>query len=340
MRNTGLKFLVGAIFFLISCLSFAQTDSLVMTNGDFMVGEIKSMDKGVLYIETLYSDKDFNVKWNEVKEVFSTTRFLITLEDGLRINGILNTDKEGKVIIHDESGFTTESSMENVVNLVGLKSEFWSRVDASVDLGFSFTKANHLKQGTANIATGYQGDKWATALFFSLFRSIQDSITPTRRNEAGINYKYFLQDDWYLILDGNYLSNTEQALQARYTGKAGAGKFLVHSNRLYWGAGGGISLNLEQFTNETPNRSSAEAWGGSELNMFDTGDLSLLSSLYVYPSLTESGRIRSDFKVDTKYEFASDFYVKFNLTLNYDNKPAVAGNETDYVYGISLGWEL
>ena len=40
------------------------------------------------------------------------------------------------------------------------------------------------------------------------------------------------------------------------------------------------------------------------------------------------------------HQLVSDFYVKFNLTLNYDNRPAIAGNEMDYVYGISVGWKL
>lgn len=321
-------------------VGIAQTDSIIMSNKDVMVGEIKSLDKGVLFVKTDYSENDFNVKWSEIKEVYSSTRFLITLRDGRRINGNLTTKADGSIVLLDEDGISIETVMDDIVHLIGLKSEFWSRVNANVDLGFSFTKANHLKQGTMSVGAGYLGDTWSTDLFFNLFRSIQDSIEATIRNEAGINYKYYLQHDWYLMLDGNYLSNTEQALAARYTGKAGAGKFLVHSNQSYWGVGGGLSINIEDFTNETNSRSSAEAYLGSELNMFDTGDLSLLSNIYVYPSLTESGRIRSDFKVDTKYEFANDFYVKFNLTLNYDNRPAVAGNETDYVYGISLGWEL
>lgn len=335
--NTWLK-IFGLV--LLCTLARAQTDSLILSNSDIMVGEIKSLDKGVLYVETPYSENDFNIKWAEVREVYSATRFLITLQDGRRINGNIRTKDRGTVALIDEEGLVTETTMENVVYLIGLKSEFWSRVNANVDLGFSFTKANHLKQGTMSVGAGYLGDTWSTDLFFSLFRSVQDSIASTRRNEAGINYKYYLQHDWYLMLDGNYLSNTEQALQARYTGKAGAGKFLIHSNQSYWGVGGGISLNIENFTNEAPDRSSAEAYVGSELNMFDTGDLSLLSNIYVYPSLTEAGRLRSDFKIDTKYEFAHDFYVKFNLTLNYDNRPAIQGNETDYVYGISLGWSL
>ncbi|HQW03056.1 MAG TPA: hypothetical protein PLR30_11290, partial [Saprospiraceae bacterium] len=58
--------------YLLPVVAYGQKDSLIMTNGDVMVGEIKSMDKGVLFIETPYSDKDFNVKWIEIKEVYST----------------------------------------------------------------------------------------------------------------------------------------------------------------------------------------------------------------------------------------------------------------------------
>jgi len=340
MKHFIIKSFLGMCLLLMSNMLLSQRDSLVMTNGDVLVGEIKSMDKGIIFIETPYSDKDFNVKWGEIKEVYSTTRFLITLQDGRRINSSLATDEDGGIILLEENGDTIQTTSDDLVNLVGLKSEFWSRVNANVDLGFSFTKANNIKQGTLNLGAGYLGDHWSTDLFFNLFRSVQDSINPTERNEGGLNYKYYLQHDWYLMADGNYLSNTEQALKARYTGKLGAGKFLIHSNQSYWGLGGGLSMNIESFTNGTESQSSAEAYAGTELNLFDTGDLSLLSTLYVYPSLTESKRIRSDFRIDTKYEFTGDLYIKFNLTLNYDNRPAIAGKETDYVYGISLGWEL
>ena len=114
----------------------------------------------------------------------------------------------------------------------------------------------------------------------------------------------------------------------------------MHTNKSYFGVGGGLSLNNETFTNGTPKRTSLEGYIGSEVNLFDIGDFSLLSNLYVYPSFTESGRWRTDFKLDTKYDLPLDFYIKFSVTLNYDNQPAVAGKETDYVYVFSVGWEL
>jgi len=170
-------------------------------------------------------------------------------------------------------------------------------------------------------------------------RSSQDSVAETKRTEGGISAKYFLQKDWYLAASLNFLSNTEQALNLRTTGKLGIGKYLVHTNKQYWGLGTGLSLNNESFTNGIASRSSLEGYFGSEL-FFDIGDLNLLSNIWVYPSFTENGRWRTDFIFDAKYDLPLDFYIKAGFTLNYDNRPAVKGKETDYVLAFSVGWEL
>jgi hypothetical protein len=83
-----------------------------------------------------------------------------------------------------------------------------------------------------------------------------------------------------------------------------------------------------------------EGYVGSELNLFDIGDFSLFISIFIFPSFTESGRWRSDIRLDTKYKFPKDFYIKFGLTMNYDNRPALAGKKIDYVFAFSVGWEL
>lgn len=311
-----------------------------MSNGDIIVGEIKSMDQGVLMIETDYSDEDFGVKWIQIREVYSTTRYLITLRDGRRMNSIIVTKSPGLLIIEDENGDLEEISIYNLVFLKSLKAKFWSRVDANADLGLSISKANHLKQIDLGAGLGYLTDSWGTNMSYDYSGSSQDSIASTIREEGGITFKYFLRRDWYILPEASFLSNTEQALKPRVIGKFGLGRYFIHTNRAYWGWVGGLSFNSENFTNESPSRKSAEAYVGTEINMFDTGDLSLLSNLYFYPSLTENGRVRTDFKLDVKYEFANDFYVKLNITYNYDNQPAIQGNETDYVYGFSVGWEL
>jgi hypothetical protein len=341
MMKIRIQLLLTSTFFVCFLVNIqAQTDSLILSNGDIIVGEIKSMDKGVLIIETEYSDDDFTLKWVEVKEVYSKTRFLITLDDGRRMNSIITTSSPDTLVIENESGGLEEINIHDLVFLQELESKFWSRVSASIDAGINFNKANHLKQINISSTLGYLTDAWGVDFYFTYAGSTQDSVSSTIRKEAGGNYRYFLKQDWYILPEATYLSNTEQALEARITAKFGVGRYMTHTNQSYWGLIGGVSYNEENFTNGTPHRNSFETYAGTELNLFDTGDLSLFSTLYFYPSLTEKGRVRTDFNFDIKYEFYNDFYVKGSVDFNYDNQPAVQGNESDYVFGFSVGWEL
>jgi hypothetical protein len=319
----------------------AQKDTLILNNGDVIAGEIKSLDKGVITIETGYSKNDFTIEWSGLKKIYSHSRFLITLKEGKRVVGSFQTiDSSNRIRIMVSPDDYDETSLDEIVYLKGLKSKFWSRIFASIDLGFSMAKANHLRQFNTSSTLGYLADKWQLDSYYRDNRSSQDSISDTKRAEAGISAKYFLPRDWFLNASVNTLSNTEQALRLRLSAKLGVGKFMVHTNKAYFGIGGGISAMKETFTNNTPKKNSEEGFLGAELNLFDIGDFSLFSSVFAYFSFTESGRFRTDFKLDAKYKFKYDFYVKSGLTFNYDNRPAIAGNETDYVLSFSVGWDF
>ena len=128
-----------SIIVLLACQSLiAQNDSLVLKNKDIIVGEIKTLKKGVLTIETDYSDKDFVIEWTGISEIFSKTRFLLTLKDGTRLTGHIITDSSGKklkIVEDDDSQMMT--TLEDLVFLKGLKSDFWSRTKANIDLGIN-----------------------------------------------------------------------------------------------------------------------------------------------------------------------------------------------------------
>lgn len=106
-------------------------------------------------------------------------------------------------------------------------------------------------------------------------------------------------------------------------------------------ASAGAAWNNENYTDPAiPSRNSAEGFAGLELNMFNMGDLGMFTSLYIFPSFTENGRVRSDFKFDLTYDLPLDIYFKLGYTLNYDNKPVEGASETDYVFQTTVGWKL
>src|SRR5438552_17427730 len=112
-------------------------------------------------------------------------------------------------MINEASRKNTESMLADIVYLKGLKSDFWSRVQASVDAGLTLNKANHLRQITVNSTIGYVADKWLGDLYYTMVTSSQDNVETIKRTDAGINYKYFLPKDWFLAGSLNFLSNTE-----------------------------------------------------------------------------------------------------------------------------------
>ena len=196
---------------------------------------------------------------------------------------------------------------------------------------------------------GYLADRWSLDGYYNSLFSAQDNVNTIRRNDGGVGYRYYLPKDWYLLADISFLSNTEQDLQLRTNIRPGVGKYILHTNAAYWGFSVGAALSNETYnevvtadTTFTPDpRLSTEGFLGSELNLYDIGDLNLFTNIIVYPSFTETGRVRVDYRFDAKYNdfLLKDFYIRAGFTLNYDNQPAVAGKEVDYVFTTGFGWQ-
>ena len=130
--------------FLLSDGLIAQIDSLIFINDNYIVGEIKDMDRGVVIIETDYSDSDFKIEWEGIKEIHTESSFLITLSDGRRFNGRLESTSDSTVNLLVDEGQNLEVGLQEVVFLKPVDDTFLSRLYATVDVGFSITKAKNL----------------------------------------------------------------------------------------------------------------------------------------------------------------------------------------------------
>lgn len=329
---------------LLMSIAIKAQDTLYLPDNTIVYGEIKSMNSGTLTIETSYSDDDFTIEWLDMQGISTGTRFLITLIGNERVTGYLRSTSSTTIIITTEEG-DVSSSFEEIVELQSLDDSFWSRVSAAVDIGFNITKANNLRQYNARTNIGYRGDRWNTSFKYDALNSSQDSVADTKRRDIGVTFQYYPERKWFIYANMTWFSNTEQAIDLRYSAKIGGGRSLVQNNKMRWGVLLGIQPLQESFTNDVEDNSSTELFLGTEWNLFDTGDLSFIGSVFAYPSLTEEdangdSRFRTDATLDIKYDLPLDFYIKTGLTVNYDNQPAVVGNTTDYVWTFGFGWEL
>ncbi len=331
---------LGVLFALATLCTNAQNDKITFKNGNFIIGEIKEMSRGVLKVETDYSDSDFAIEWEGIQEIQSEMFYLFNLSDGTRLNGSFSTTPDGKIKIVDEEEGTHIINPDEVVYIKSVKTDFWSKLSASIDIGYSYTKARNAQQFDARSQLGYLTDHWSANASYDAVYTSQDSTEDIRRTDAALGYNYFLKYGWFLLAQANFLSNTELSLTLRTTGKLGAGYYAIQTNAAYWNFNMGLAVLNEEYSNGDPTTNSLEGFVGSELNLYDIGDLNLITSVTAYPGITESGRFRCDFTFDLKYDLPRDFYVKLGTTVNYDNHPATDASEVDYVVQAGFGWEL
>ncbi len=318
---------------------FSQNDSLILKNGDAIIGELKDLTRGVATFETDYSDSDFKIEWDGIRRIYTVQTFLISTTNGYRYNGRLQSSSDENVMILQLDGSSMEIPMMDIVYLNAVDEGFWNKIDAFIDVGFDLTKANNIMTVSTRSGISYTDRRWSLGFNYNTNFTRQDEIDDIERTDGGLTYTYFLPKDFYVPVSVTYLKSSEQNLQARWNLLAGAGYFVYNTNRWYWGFSAGAAYNNENYMPDSiPDKQSAEGYFGTELNMFDIGDLNLSTKLRAFPSFTEKGRWRMDFNFDTKYDLPLEFYIKIGFSLNYDNQPVEGGSDLDYTLHTGVGW--
>lgn len=335
-----LKRLLFLAIILTGFLARSQNDTIVLSNGNMLVGEIKGLEQGIFLMKTRYSDKDFNIKWHEVEEIRSSRYFITALNGGKRYTSTINSlkDKKGKVTL--DSGVNSfEEDLRNIIFLDPIGKNRLSRLTVDIDVGLTLTKSNNYKEFTTNISANYAADKWKSSAFFNSVLSRQDNIEDLKRIDGNVDFIYFIPPHWFVNGAVEYLSNDEQKLDSRNTYRAGAGYFFKRTNEVHFGAGLGAAYIFEKYSTDASKKNSSELYAGMEYEIYDIGDFSVETSIIYYYSLSETGRYRVDLNAFLKYDLPLDFYVKTSLNYDYDSQPVVGASSADYIFQLSFGWE-
>jgi hypothetical protein len=120
------------------------------------------------------------------------------------------------------------------------------------------------------------------------------------------------------------------------------GRYLAQTQRQEWAAYAGLAYTRENFQGDS-GQDSTEAVFGTQYSFFryDSPEASLDAMLNVYPSLTSSGRMRSEGQLRSRYEIVKDLFFEISLYGSYDNEPGEqAESNTDYGLTTSLGYSF
>mgnify|MGYP000883632685 CR=1 FL=1 len=318
-----------------------KTDILDLRNGDRVTCEIKNLERGRLKVST-DSMGTVYVEWKDILRITSKEVYILEMEDGSRVEGSLAaTQADGQLQVSHE-GSEQLVDMAAVVWLDPLKLDAAriKRWDGSVSAGFDTTKANDDTSLSASFDARRRAENFQLNLDASVYSRSQDGVEDSLRANLNGVYRGLLQERWYWAGVGSFERNDELGIDLRTLAGAGYGRFLVQTGRTLWSFTGGLAVVNEQRAGDEAAETNLESFINTDYEFFtyDSPKTTLTTSLTVYPSLTESGRVRANLDLGLRRELITDLFVELSVYDSYDSQPPEDGTENDYGIVTSLGY--
>jgi len=334
------------VSFFLCCIALklkaAEHDTVFTTKGDVLVGEIKSLNLGVLTLDANSGDSDYKVKWSNVEKLVSKGYFTVYYIGGEVVYcSMLHDDSTKNVLlIPVYEGDTITTKYNKIYQFGELEEKFLDRLDVGIKFGYSFTKASNSSQLSLRNSVKYNEEKWDVSAQMNAFINTIDSTT-TSRGDAALQYQLVIKHNWFAATQINWFNSDEQEIELRTTGGIGIGNYLVANNTVEAYIAGGIAFNNERFTQESSEAIlSYEGLVAVGFNLFGWDDFSVNTTGTGFPSITDVGRYRVTGNFVLVWDLPHDFDLTLGYTLNYDNKPPNNGETADYVVSLTFGWSL
>ena len=271
----------------------AKTDIVTLYNGDRVTGEVKSLANGVLSLST-HTMGTIKIEWQDIARLESEHFFEIRISDGARhLGSIEPTDQPGGVRVMDLDGEYKFDALQ-VVEIRPIQKSILDRLDLYFAAGYSYSRASSIAQSSINTKMSYEDEKSQNTLSgrASLTDSNEESTSSTRVDldrAVWTSRKNVFRSSF-----ANFESNDELGLEHRVGVGGGFGSIFIdtYKNRLTGFSG------LQVITEQNKNNGSDQnielyLSGRYQAWRLDTPELDLDFGLNLYPSLTQSGRVRS-----------------------------------------------
>jgi len=331
-----------------------KTDSVVVSNGNLIIGEIKALQRGQLELST-DAMSTVHVEWPKIRSVGTIKIFEVLLEDGTIYFGSLRLSERDSVVVLAADD-TVAVPTQSVVSLQRIKPNFWDALDGNVNFGFDFTEqsakldlnlngevrhtARQRRRSGGDIPILNSNGIVLTRLTYNASFSRQDSVANIERSQVALSRARQFESLWFWIVALGAERNSQLSLDYRWTVSAGAGRLLAQSNKFDVSVWAGPAFSRERFSGESADSSlpfvlAADAyyftWG--------TLDTTISSGLQVVPILDQWGRWRVNFTLNASRDLVQNFNLTVGITENYDSSPTSAdAQKNDFSITTTLGW--
>jgi putative salt-induced outer membrane protein YdiY len=324
-----------------------KDDLVVMTNGDRFTGEIKKLEHGILYFKAGYMLESVQLDWAQVDQLESQDQFFITLKSGKRYTGVIEKtggkEATGQALRLEAQGKAMQVEPLDVVGIQQSEGTFWSQLNGSIDYGLSYTSGNNALSSSLGAAVEYRRTKDLVTLTTSSQFDANSKGPNTNRYTFDGQYFRQLSERWFYggLLD--LLKSDQQKLDLRTTVGGVFGRTMLRTDRTSLRIFAGTVFSREHYFPEAQTTAigdNSEALIGANFYTFRFKVLDIRSSVLLYPSLTDPGRVRVNSDSNLHIELVKDFYWDFHLYENFDSRPPIHAPRNDLGVTTGIGWKF
>jgi hypothetical protein len=315
-----------------------KPDKVQLANGDVLTCEVKLLDKGRLQVSTDDLGTVY-IEWDKVASLTAPGQFYVETSSGLRLLGQLSTIVPGQLDVIQQTGPVSLDRM-TVVLIAPIGHRWWNRIDGAVNLGLSYTQSSGVAQLNFGANAVYRRPNQQLSASVSSFFTRQDEADDTSRHAVDLGSARSLGRRSLWLIQGGFMRNEELGYALRSTVSGGLGHYLVRSNRAIIAVGGGISTSRERpVEGESTQTLDALITARQSYFTYDTPKTDIATTVNLYPSLSQWGRVRFELDSRLTREIVKDFTVGVTIYDSYDTDPPTEGaRKNDVGFSLTIGW--
>jgi len=317
-----------------------KTDVVTLRNGDRLSGDIVSLEFGILTLKT-DNMSTLSIEWPAVRSVVSKFEFAVELLDGTKYHGVIATGADGAELTVQSAEGAARIPMAEVERISRFSPRFWDRINGALSVGFSYSKSSSIQVSSVNFNANYRSTTTDASLAFSSNTTKDSSGTTTNRELLSGDVMFLQQSRNFWSLLASVERDQSLGIDARVVGGAALGRrFVQAAYTELTGIAGLVGTEEWIVDNPTPKASVEAVLGGTwQVFRFIAPKTRLDLGLYVFPSLTESGRYRGTGNLNLTHDFPHDVTLGLTGYLSYDNQPPEPGAQTsDYGVTLNVGY--
>jgi len=320
----------------------AKTDIVVLTNGDAVTGEVKSLDFGSLRYST-DSMGTVQIDWEDILALTSRQSLQVENVDGTRYFGSVEPGSEDyQVVVATESG-PVEVSMRQIVRMTPIETDehWWQRVDGSLSFGFNTQKGSEVSTMNLAFDASYRTLNWLAGVTVNSAITDQPSEETTTRQSVAFNYQRFRPSRWFTGWLASWETNDELGINSRVLGGGGLGRYIIQTNKNQLSATAGLVVTHESFIGETESTVNAEGLLQVKYLHRNLDPESFISfTTNVYPLLEDLSSYRAESDLTYRHEFIEDLFFDLTVYRSYLSDPPEGAVGTDYGVTTSIGYSF